>query len=150
VTVSEVRPDGRETYVQSGWLRASLRTLDDDASTALAPVPTFRKADARALPAGEFALARVPVYPFGHAFRAGSRVRIVVQAPGGNRPSWAFDTHRYDRTVTNEIGVAGEHASRVVLPVVPDVAVPTGLPACGSLRGQPCRPAPAGTNAKDR
>ena len=28
VTVSEVRPDGRETFVQSGWLRASERKLD--------------------------------------------------------------------------------------------------------------------------
>ena len=28
VTVSEVRPDGKETYVQSGWLRASMRKLD--------------------------------------------------------------------------------------------------------------------------
>ena len=26
-TVSEVRPDGREYYVQSGWLRASERRL---------------------------------------------------------------------------------------------------------------------------
>src|SRR5829696_3242842 len=28
VTISEVRPDGRETYVQNGWLRASHRKLD--------------------------------------------------------------------------------------------------------------------------
>ena len=27
-TVSEVRPDGMETFVQSGWLRASARKLD--------------------------------------------------------------------------------------------------------------------------
>ena len=29
--------------------------------------------------------------------------------------------------------------SKVVLPLVPGVSVPTLLPACGSLRGQPCR-----------
>ena len=28
VTLSEIRPDGQETYVQSGWLRASRRVLD--------------------------------------------------------------------------------------------------------------------------
>ena len=28
VTVSEVRPDGRETFVQNGWLRVSERKLD--------------------------------------------------------------------------------------------------------------------------
>ena len=27
-TVTEVRPDGKETFVQSGWLRASVRKLD--------------------------------------------------------------------------------------------------------------------------
>ena len=33
VTLSEVRPDGNETYVQNGWLRASHRALDTKAST---------------------------------------------------------------------------------------------------------------------
>jgi len=30
--------------------------------------------------------------------------------------------------------------SRLVLPVVAGVAVPTGLPPCPGLRGEPCRP----------
>ena len=98
VTISEVRPDGKETYVQSGWLRASYRALDAEKSTELQPVPTYTKDDAAALPASEFSLVRVPLFPFGHAFRAGSRVRIVVQPPGGNRPSWAFDALTYDRS----------------------------------------------------
>jgi uncharacterized protein len=29
--------------------------------------------------------------------------------------------------------------SRLVLPVVPGVSVPTGLPPCPGLRGEPCR-----------
>ena len=37
VTLSEVRPDGQEMLVQSGWLRASHRALDEDASTNLRP-----------------------------------------------------------------------------------------------------------------
>ena len=61
---------------------------------------------------------RVPLFPFGHAFRAGSRVRIVVQPPGGNRPSWAFDALAYPTRVTDRIALGGEHASKVVLPVV--------------------------------
>jgi putative CocE/NonD family hydrolase len=141
VTISEVRPDGQETYVQSGWLRAGNRALDDARSTALEPVPTFAAADVADLPRREFSLVRVPVYPFGHVFRAGSRVRVTVQPPGGNRPSWAFDALTYDRPVVNRIGVGGIRASKVVLPVVDGVEVPTGLPACGSLRGQPCRTA---------
>ena len=29
---------------------------------------------------------------------------------------------------------------RIVLPLVPGIEVPTPLPACNALRGQPCRP----------
>ena len=139
VTISEVRPDGQETYVQSGWLRASQRALDPGASTPLLPVQTHTKADVASLPRGKASLVRVPLYPFGHAFRAGSQIRIVVQPPGGNRPAWAFDALTYDGAVTNQVARSRAQASKVVLPVVSGVAVPTPLPACGSLRGQPCR-----------
>jgi hypothetical protein len=36
--------------------------------------------------------------------------------------------------------------SSLVLPVVPDVTIPTPLPACPSLRSQPCRTYQAFTN----
>jgi hypothetical protein len=139
VTLSEVRPDGQETYVQSGWLRASQRKLDQAASTPLLPVQTHAAADAAPLPKDRSVLLRIPLYPFAHAFRAGSRVRIVVQPPGGNRPEWAFAALRYDHTVTNTIDRSGTFASKVTLPVVPAISVPTPLPPCGALRGQPCR-----------
>jgi uncharacterized protein len=138
VTVSEVRPDGQETYVQSGWLRASRRALDKAASTPLHPVPTYRAADAAPLPRDQYSMVQVPLLPFGHVFRAGSRVRISVQPPGGNRPNWAFAALPR-HPATNRVALGGAHASRVVLPVVTGVSVPTPRPACGSLRGQPCR-----------
>jgi predicted acyl esterase len=137
VTISEVRPDGKETYVQSGWLRASQRALDPQASTPLLPVQTHARADVKRLPKGSPALVRIPLYPFGHAFRAGSRIRIVVQPPGGNRPAWAFAAIRQPSTVT--IVRSSTHPSKVVLPAVGGIDVSTGLPACNSLRGQPCR-----------
>jgi predicted acyl esterase len=140
VTITEVRPDGQETYVQSGWLRASQRKLDTAKSTALLPVQTHREADVADLPAGKAALLRVPLYPFGHVFRAGSRIRIVVQPPGGNRPSWAFDALRPDPAPTNTVERSAAQPSKVVLPLVSGVRVTSTLPACGTLRGQPCRP----------
>lgn len=81
----------------------------------------------------------MPLYPFGHVFHAGSQIRIVVQPPGGNRPAWAFDALRPTPppTVTVERSVA--RPSKVVLPLVSGVSVTGGLPACGTLRGQPCR-----------
>jgi predicted acyl esterase len=137
VTISEVRPDGQETYVQSGWLRASQRALDTKQSTALLPVQTHTKADVRPLSSTQAALVRVPLYPFAHAFRAGSRIRIVVQPPGGNRPAWAFAALPGTRTVT--VSRTAAEPSKVVLPVVSGVDVSTPLPECGTLRGQPCR-----------
>ena len=137
VTISEVRPDGQETYVQSGWLRASQRALDARASTALQPVPTHTRADAAPLPHGRATLVRVALYPFAHAFRAGSRIRIVVQPPGGNRPSWAFAALPGPRGVT--VARSAAQPSKVVLPVVSGIDVSTPLPACNTLRGQPCR-----------
>lgn len=139
VTITEVRPDGQEVYVQSGWLRASQRALDDGASTELRPVHTHREEDAAPLPEGEFALVRVELFPFAHAFRTGSRIRLIVDAPGGQRPVWEFRTISGGEEIT--IAHGGEFPSQVVLPVVAGIDVPAGPPACGSLRGQPCRPA---------
>jgi predicted acyl esterase len=139
VVITEVRPDGLETYVQSGWLRASHRELDGARSTRLEPVPTYTKADRTPLPRDGFVEVRVPVFPVGHAFRAGSRIRVVVQAPGGNRPQWAFRDLPADGDVTNTIARTAARPSRIVLPVVEGATITTPLPPCPALRGQPCR-----------
>ena len=68
-TVSEVRPDGYETFVQSGWLRANERTLDASQSTLLEPVPTYQAKDVRPLPAGRYTEVTIPLYYEGHAYR---------------------------------------------------------------------------------
>ena len=141
VTLTELRPDGQERYVQSGWLRASHRKLDAAMTTKLRPWHTDTAEDAAPLPAGKFVKARVELFPFAAVFRAGSRVRITVEAPGGNRPLWTFDSLPASGTVTNDIAHSIGHPSRVVLPVIPGIVVPTPLPPCPSLRGQPCRTA---------
>jgi len=140
VTLSEVRPDGAETYVQNGWLRASQRKLYAARSTALNPVPTHLRRDAAALPRRRYARVRVPIYPVGHAFRAGSRIRVTVEAPGGDRPRWDFATVDRGRT-RNAIALGGARASRLVLPIVAGAtARGTPLPGPTALRGQPSRP----------
>ena len=138
-TITEVRPDGQEVLVQSGWLRASQRALAASA-TPLRPLHTNTARDVRPLRAGEWNEARIELFPFGHAFRAGSKIRVIIDTPGGSRPSWKFDVLNDPAGTQIQIGRGANHASRVVLPVVPGVTVPPGLPACPSLRGQPCRP----------
>jgi predicted acyl esterase len=144
VAVTEVGPDGQERYVQSGFLRASDRALDPDRSTATNPVPTFLGEQAAPLPSGEATEVRVPILPMSYAFRAGSRIRITITAPGGDRPEWTFATSAAGATDTVTLG--GTTPSRLVLPVVSGL-VPTGAqPPCPSLRGQPCRPYEAAGN----
>ena len=139
VVITEVRPDGQERYVTAGWLRASHRALDEAASTDLRPVHTHDEADAEDLPAGEWSLARVEIFPFGHVFREGTQLRVSVGSPGGNRPTWSFVNLEADGEVTNRVAHATGLASKLVLPVVPDLDVAGDLAPCPSLRGQPCR-----------
>jgi putative CocE/NonD family hydrolase len=139
VTLTEVRPDGLETYVQSGWLRASHRKLDRKRSSAIDPRPTHLERDARPMPAGQFTKVRVGVFAVAHVFRRGSRIRISLEAPGDDRTRWAFDTPETGGGVLDEIAWGGERRSRIVLPVVPGVEAPPTLPPCPGLRGEPCR-----------
>lgn len=139
VTLSEVRPDGQETYVQNGWLRASHRKLSRRLSTVVDPVPTHLRQDARWLPRDRYSLVRVPIFPVAHAFRAGSRIRVTIEATGGDRPRWDFATVDRGRT-RNLIGLGGRLGSRLVLPVVAGAtAKGTPLPAPTALRGEPSR-----------
>ncbi|MFN8052228.1 MAG: CocE/NonD family hydrolase [Acidimicrobiales bacterium] len=137
-TLSEVRPDGQETYVETGWLRASHRALDEKRSTELDPEPTHQAKDSSPLPSDHTAPMRISINPVVHAFRAGSRIRVTVQAPGGDRPLWTFDT---DRSGTNKVTVVSSSVtpSSLALPVVAGRVAGAPLPACDTLRGQPCR-----------
>ncbi len=137
VTLSEVRPDGQETYIQAGWLRASHRH-EGAGSTALAPFHDHLGSTAAPLPAGQFARMRVELFPVAHVVRAGSRLRLTVDAPGGSRPFWKFDALEVPGAV-NDVGHSVGRPSHLTLSTVPDPGAPAALPPCESLRGQPCR-----------
>ena len=139
VTISEVRPDGKETFVQSGWLRTSGRKLDPEKSTELEPVLSLRERDAAPLPRGRWAKITVPLYYQGHVYRSGSRIRVTISAAGGDQPVWAFGEAQPSGTAKVRVAHSAEMPSRLVLPLVGGVSVPTGLPPCPGLRGQPCR-----------
>jgi uncharacterized protein len=139
VNLSEVRPDGKESLVQSGWLRASHRALRDDA-TILRPVKTHREADVVPLIADSWNEVRVEIMPFAHIFRPGSRIRIAIDTPGDSATLWRFLLLDHGGTApTHSIAHQAASPSSIVLPVIPDVDVPTPMPPCVALRGQPCR-----------
>jgi uncharacterized protein len=138
-TISEVRPDGKETFVQNGWVRGNERKLDRRKSTPLEPVLSLRKSDVSPLPRNRFVKLTIPLYYEGHAYRAGSQIRVTIAAPNGTQPIWAFDQARPRGTAKVAIAFSSKMPSRLLLPVVPGVSVPTGLPPCPGLRGEPCR-----------
>jgi uncharacterized protein len=79
------------------------------------------------------------LYYEGHVYRAGSRIRITISAPGGDQPAWAFGDLVPGGRATVRVAHSPAMPSQLILPVVPGIAVPTGLPPCPGLRGEPCR-----------
>ncbi|MBO0729068.1 MAG: CocE/NonD family hydrolase, partial [Acidimicrobiaceae bacterium] len=137
VTVTEVRPSaGREEYVTSGFLRSS-NQVDLPTSTELVTYPSYLGKDGRDLSPSSYRLVRVPIDPIGNTFRAGTELRIVISAPGGDRPSWTFDTLDHGQAAT--IGFGGPTPSALVVDQVAAVQPTPALPTCGTLRGEPCR-----------
>ncbi|MEA2477588.1 MAG: uncharacterized protein QOC87_1787, partial [Actinomycetota bacterium] len=144
-TISEVRPDGNETFVQNGYMRASERKLSTGSdnmfktpSTLLNPIPTFTKADAKRMPRGKFVKVVIPLYYEGHAYRSGSRIRVTIAGPNGQQPVWSFGKPVPGKSKV-AISFSSSKPSTLVLPVIPGVGVSSGLPACPSLRSEPCR-----------
>jgi hypothetical protein len=138
-TITEVRPDGKETFVQNGWLRANERKLDAKKSTPLEPVLSLRASDVEPLPRNRFTEVTIPLYYQGHAYRAGSRIRVTVAAPNGQQAIWAFGEADPAGQAAVQIARSKTMPSRLTLPVIPGVSIPTPLPPCPGLRSEPCR-----------
>ena len=152
VVLSEVYPETsgvtQELRVQHGLARAGFRTVDPDRSTPLQPNNLFTAESYEPLPRGEFVNVKVPVYSVAHPFRAGSRIRVEINTPGGDAALWDFESDSYGAS-THDVGFGGDTPSKVILSVLPSDApeyrIPEAFapqaarPPCDSLRGQPCR-----------
>jgi predicted acyl esterase len=142
-TLSEVRPDKQEMLVQSGWLRASHRALDELASTALRPRHQHTAKSIEKLVPGQWVRLRIELFPFAHVFREGSRIRLIVSGPGAgsNAWPWAFETlpGGFEVRISHD---SQHHISSIVLPTVQpkDLSLRPSLPECGRVWLQPCRP----------
>ncbi|MHB8606495.1 MAG: CocE/NonD family hydrolase [Thermoplasmatota archaeon] len=136
ITLSEVSPDGKSvTFVQNGWLRASHRHLDALNSSLYIPVVTHDRVDM--LTPGTPDAMSVEIFPFGHAFRAGSRLRLDVETPYIIPQLWGFQIT--PTPATNLIYHDATHPSTLILPVLAGMRAGGPEPACGSLVREPCR-----------
>ena len=139
VTVTEVRPDGQETYVQRGWLRLSNRTLDAARSTPLLPVHSERPEQLAPLFPGRPVFARIEINKMGHYFRKGSRLRLWIDTPS-QTGGLAFDTFTQKQRV--HVLHNAKYDSLVRFAVLRGVQGPQAYPECAQLLMQPCRPDP--------
>jgi predicted acyl esterase len=145
VTLTELRPDGQEVLVTSGWHRVGHRTIDPEPSAGNYVHYTWLEEDFALLAPGEVIDTRVPIPSIAHVFRQGSRLRATVSTPGRNHGTWEFTNPAYgDVPPVHTVAFGGDTPSALVISTIPVSAItggviPEALPVCPGLRGQPCR-----------
>lgn len=115
VTLADVDPDGSVTEVTAGWLRASLRTVDEQASVPGAPVLPCTQAVA--VPVGESVRYRIPLVPNARRFQSGHRIQITLASDDQDPATPAIMNFRHASVGTSSINTVFS-SSRLVLPVI--------------------------------
>jgi predicted acyl esterase len=142
VTLTEVRPDGVEYLLQSGWLRIGHRKVVGEEDT-LSPEHSYVEPDYQAVEPGEEFNARISIPGVGAPIRAGSKLRMVVSTPGRDRAEWTFDNPSFatgdEKAVSYTIRSSPSAPSNLRVTTITPGEIPSALPPCPSLRGQACR-----------
>jgi uncharacterized protein len=114
--------------VALGWLRASHRDLDPVRSTPEQPVHTHTRE--QPLAPGERVPVEIEIWPSSTLFRAGERLRLVVQGQDVMReglPNAPFARHEDTRNQgTHVIHAGGEFDSYLLVPVIRSPQSPGG------------------------
>jgi len=144
-TLTEVRPDGQEVFVQRGWLRLSNRALDQESSNPLRPIQVDWPSAIQPLNPDQPVFARMELNKFAHALRAGSRLRLWIDTPS---PWGGYTFDYYAIPATLRLWRDARHPSVLRVGVLEGIAVPEALPPCGQVLGQPCRADPLREGAR--
>lgn len=115
VTLQDVASDGTVTDVTAGWLRASLREVDEAASRPGAPV--LRCRSAQAVPIGEDVEYRIPLVSNARRFKAGHRVRLVLTSDDQDPSTPAIMNFRHASVGTSSLNTI-RSSSRLLLSVI--------------------------------
>jgi predicted acyl esterase len=146
VILSEVRPDGKEQYVQAGWLDVAQRSLapagnGPQQSSLLRPYQTHTQASYQPLTPDRPVYARVELFPFEHVFRAGSSIRITIDsAMGAVQSTGDWGLTGLPDPIKDTIYASPGQQSQIVLGLIPGTTAKAPLPACNTIAGEPCRP----------
>jgi predicted acyl esterase len=114
VTLQDVAPDGDVVDVTAGWVRASLRAVDEAASTLGAPVLPCRVATA--VPIGEAVEYRIPLVPNARRFVKGHRIQLVLASDDQDPEVPAIMNFRHASVGTSSMNTI-RSSSRLVLPI---------------------------------
>ena len=114
VTIQEVDADGHADDITAGYLRASLREVDRDASRPGAPVVPCRRAEA--VPVGEAVRYRIPIVDTARRVPAGHSLRVVLTSDDQGEQN-AIMGFRHATVGTSSLNRI-EPTSHLLLPVV--------------------------------
>lgn len=114
-TLQDVASDGEVTDVTAGWLRASMREVDEAASTPSAPVLPCRTAVA--VPIGEDVEYRIPLVPNARRFAAGHRLQLVLASDDQDPAIPTIVNFRHTSVGTSTRNTV-HSSSRLLLPVL--------------------------------
>jgi uncharacterized protein len=116
VLLQDVDASGSVDEVTAGYLRASLREVDEKASRLGAPVIPCRTP--KAVPIGEAGRYRVPMVANARRFKAGHRVRLFITSDDQNPETPAIMTFRHASVGTSSLNTI-QSSSRLILSVLP-------------------------------
>ena len=114
-TLEHVAADGTVSEVTAGWLRASLREVDEAASRSGAPALPCRTAVA--VPIGEDVEYRIPLVANARRFDAGDRIRLTLTSDDQDPHAPAIMNFRHASVGTSSLNTV-RSSSRLLLPVL--------------------------------
>ncbi len=101
------------------------------------PVQTDLQSDVQPLVPDKPTFMRFAVFPFDYVFRAGSRIRLIIDTPS-QTGGWNFEP--LANAGVNSILHDSKHPSEIKVGAVRGASAPAAYPACDTLLNQPCRP----------
>jgi predicted acyl esterase len=101
-----------------GYMRVSLRTLDEKESTFYRPVQSFL--ESKPLSKGEIVPVDIEVLPISRIWHKGEKLRLVITGRYEREPGW-FEPFLYNTNNKGEhiIHTGGKYDSHLLVPVIP-------------------------------
>jgi len=118
VFLQNVDANGAVSNVTAGYLRASLRAVDEKASRIGAPVLSCRTSEV--VPIAETVRYRIPLVANARRFKAGNRMRLYITSDDQNPETPALMTYRHASVGTSSLNTIMS-SSRLIVPITPRV-----------------------------